>query len=104
MVFKKFTSGTQAHDILFQAYFLDGIGRWNEDRAAEAAQYGRDEPHTYSGFLRHAANILGEEVLGKKISPSYQQPFKYTGNIMLLVIYKRLIKLIGQYFENTKFV
>ncbi|XP_045894018.1 uncharacterized protein LOC123962134 [Micropterus dolomieu] len=42
---------------------------------------GMEGPHSYSGLLRHAANQLSEEVLGKKLVP-YTEPWKYTGELI----------------------
>lgn len=72
--------GTLASDTLFQAYLVDGVARWNEDRTLKAEE--RQRPHSYSGLLRHAANQLAEEVLGKKLV-EYTVPRKYTGKFHL---------------------
>lgn len=42
------------------------------------AAKGTEGPHSYSGILRHAANQLSEEVLGRKLV-DYTAPRKYTG-------------------------
>jgi len=75
--FFEFT-GTLASDTFFQAYLLDGLARWNEDRAV-AATTDEQQPHSYNHLLRHAVNTLAEEVMGKKIIP-YVGPRKYTGS------------------------
>ncbi|KAF0039295.1 hypothetical protein F2P81_007530 [Scophthalmus maximus] len=67
---------TLASDTFFQAYLLDGLARWNEDRAVAATTEGQ-QPRSYNHLLRHALNTLAEEVLGKKIIP-YAEPRKYT--------------------------
>lgn len=72
-------SGTLASDVHFQAYLLDGVFRWNQDRAESAVAGEVTEHHTYSGALQHAINTLGEAVMGKKICPTYKVPLKYTG-------------------------
>lgn len=61
-------TGTMASDTFFQAYLLDGLARWNEDRAV-AATTDEQQPHSYNHLLRHAVNTLAEEVLRKKIIP-----------------------------------
>jgi len=76
--------GTLASDTFFQAYLLDGLARWNEDRADAATSQGVQKPHSYSGLLRHAANVLGEDVLGQKIV-SYVSPHQYTGTFITVV-------------------
>ncbi|XP_070403353.1 uncharacterized protein [Nothobranchius furzeri] len=75
----RFIPGTLASDTFFQAYLLDGLARWNEDRSMSAE--GRSEPHSYSGLLRHAANQLSQEVLGKSCV-NYTGPQAYTGELI----------------------
>ncbi len=69
-------TGTLASDT-FQAYLLDGLARWNEDRAVAATT---DEPqsHSYNHLLRHNVNTLAEVLMGMKILP-YVGPRQYTG-------------------------
>ena len=55
---------------------MNGLARWNEDRSTAAE--GRVEPHSYSGLLRHAANQLAQEVLGRNLV-DYTGPRKHTG-------------------------
>ncbi|KAK7922385.1 hypothetical protein WMY93_009287 [Mugilogobius chulae] len=45
----RFIPGTLASDTFFQAYLVDGLARWNEDRFM-AAQ-GVDKPHSYSELI-----------------------------------------------------
>ncbi len=56
---------------------MDGLARWNEDRAV-AATTDEPQPHSYNHLLRHAVNTLAEELMGMKIIP-YVGPRKYTG-------------------------
>ncbi|XP_052705256.1 uncharacterized protein LOC128181043 [Crassostrea angulata] len=78
----RFIPGTLANATLFQAYLLDGLNRWNQDRGSAATTTSSSEPQTYSGLLRHTANSLGETVFGKKMVPSYTAPHKYTGELL----------------------
>ena len=65
----------------FQAYLLEGLFRWNADRASAAVSTDLStEPKTYSGVLSQSANELSENVLGRKFKPNFQQIGKYTGN------------------------
>ncbi|KAK1902432.1 putative clathrin assembly protein [Dissostichus eleginoides] len=77
----RFIPGTLASDTFFQAYLLDGLARWNEDRAMAATRDEQQHPHCHNHLLRHAVNTLAEEVLGKKIIP-YVGPRKYTEELM----------------------
>ncbi|XP_060605856.1 uncharacterized protein LOC132758299 [Ruditapes philippinarum] len=78
----RFIPGSTASDVLFQAYLLDGIVRWNEDRARQTVKEYMPGPSSYSGILRHAANDISHKVLHKKIIPEYQPPRKYTGELI----------------------
>ncbi|CAJ1074242.1 PREDICTED: uncharacterized protein LOC107660364 [Xyrichtys novacula] len=62
-----------------QAYLVDCLSRWNEDRTVTAQ--GLEGPHFYSGLLRHVANWLSEEVLGRKLV-EYTSPRKYTRELI----------------------
>ncbi|CAL8406944.1 unnamed protein product [Arctogadus glacialis] len=75
----RFIPGTLASDTFFQAYLVDGLFRWNEDRTITAE--GTEGPRSYSGLLKHAANQLSEEVLGRKLV-EYTAPRKYTGELI----------------------
>ena len=53
--------------------------RWNEDRAASAAQEGRPLLRTYSGPLQHSLDQLSQRVLGSSLVRDYTKPREYTG-------------------------
>ncbi|KAF6715537.1 hypothetical protein FQA47_016411 [Oryzias melastigma] len=76
----RFIPGTLASDVFFQAYLLDGLARWNDDRAV-AATTDEQQPYSYNHLLRHAANSLSGEVLGKEVVP-YTEHRKYTGELL----------------------
>lgn len=73
------SSGTSANHQHFQVYLLEGINRWNQDRAEAAVVGGNTDPPTYSGLLRAASNQLSLSALGKKLHPNFRAPRKYTG-------------------------
>ena len=77
-----FILGTSASDIHFQAYLLDGLMRWNSDRASAAVSSTELGPESYSGLLIHAVNELSEDVLGKKVKPNVQNIGIYTGEMI----------------------
>ena len=77
-----FILGTSASDIHFQAYLLDGLMRWNSDRASAAVSITELGPESYSGLLIHAVNELSEDVLGKKVKPNVQNIGIYTGEMI----------------------
>ncbi|RXN02785.1 hypothetical protein ROHU_001849 [Labeo rohita] len=75
--------GMLASDTFFQAYLLDGLARWTEDRADAATSQGKWGYHSYSGLFRHATNVLGEDVLGQKLVP-FTTPHQYTGELIVV--------------------
>ncbi|KAI4827569.1 hypothetical protein KUCAC02_030957 [Chaenocephalus aceratus] len=94
----RFIPGTLASDTFFQAYLLDGLARWNEDRAVAATRDEQQYPHCYNHLLRHAVNTLAEEVLGKKSIP-YVGPRKYTEELMGV---EYLYQQTGQVLQDYK--
>ncbi|KAK2874526.1 hypothetical protein Q8A67_021679 [Cirrhinus molitorella] len=92
----RFIPGTLASDTFFQAYLLDGLAWWNEDRAV-AATTDEQQPHSYNHLLRHAANTLAEEIWGTKIIP-YVGPRKYTGELIgVEYLYQQTSKVFQDY-------
>ena len=78
-----FFAGTQANDSHFQAYVLEGIVRWNEDRAATSISPTTTPGsglRSYSGEMRHAVHQLSVKVLGTPVELDYRPPGAYTGN------------------------
>ncbi len=53
-VLKFFFAGTTANDIHFQAYLMNGLVRWNADRAADAKLTEGPNHWVYSGYLKYA--------------------------------------------------
>ncbi|KAJ8044295.1 hypothetical protein HOLleu_11725 [Holothuria leucospilota] len=79
LFFFPYFSGTLANEVLFQAYIVEGLARWNQNWASAAQGVSREEPVSYSQSLREATNQLSEAVIGKKILPSFRSPRIYTG-------------------------
>ena len=44
-------SGTRANNLNFQLYLLDGLNRWNQDRAAAAVAENMSALLSYSGVF-----------------------------------------------------
>ena len=74
--------GTSANTTHFQAYLLEGLSRWNEDRAAQAVDSSAPEFRCYDQELTYAVNRLSEQVYGKEDDTSFQLPGKFTGNVL----------------------
>ncbi|XP_035985547.1 uncharacterized protein LOC118559003 [Fundulus heteroclitus] len=75
----RFIPGNSANTLNFQIYLLDGLHRWNHNRAAAAVETETSGLRTYSGELVHSVNVDYERVFGKKLVPSFTPPAKYTG-------------------------
>ncbi|KAL5019738.1 hypothetical protein ScPMuIL_002636 [Solemya velum] len=78
----RFIPGASASDVHFQAYLLEGLFRWNQDRATQAFKSESPSSLSYSGLVRHAVNRLSEGVFGTKVDESYQPPRQYTGELI----------------------
>ena len=65
----------------YQAYLLEGVVRWNEDRAVAAIEDGATiRSRTYNSALHHEVNRLSNMQYGNDFV-SYQDPGKYTGEV-----------------------
>ncbi|XP_074506424.1 uncharacterized protein LOC141776613 [Sebastes fasciatus] len=79
----RFIPGTRASAKHFQAFLVDGLARWNEDRAAAAAAEGQEGPlHSYSGHLKHVLNQKSQRVLGFQMVKDFTKPAEYTGELI----------------------
>ncbi|KAJ8034188.1 hypothetical protein HOLleu_20922 [Holothuria leucospilota] len=74
----RFIPGTTANDMHFQAYLLEGIVRWNEDRAFAALQTSTPRTHSYNSELRHEINRVNKIVYGSTVDETYQDPGRFT--------------------------
>ncbi|MED6288568.1 hypothetical protein CHARACLAT_027900, partial [Characodon lateralis] len=64
--------GTSASDH-FQAYLLEGLMRWNQDRMEEAVR-GNSELRAYSSAEREAMDRLSRKILRMPLDERYQPP------------------------------
>ncbi|XP_064815580.1 uncharacterized protein LOC135531470 [Oncorhynchus masou masou] len=79
----RFIPGTRANAMHFQAFLLDGLVRWNEDRARAAVEGKNRKPLlSYSGHLQHILNLNSQIVLGKEQVKDYSKPSEYTGELL----------------------
>nr|XP_046166284.1 uncharacterized protein LOC124002687 isoform X4 [Oncorhynchus gorbuscha] len=79
----RFIPGTRANAMHFQAFLLDGLMRWNEDRAQAAVEGKNRKPLlSYSGHLQHILNLSSQIVLGKDQVKDYTKPSEYTGELL----------------------
>ncbi|XP_063969451.1 uncharacterized protein LOC129281451 isoform X1 [Lytechinus pictus] len=78
----RFIPGTSANNVHFQAYLLDGIHRWNCDRARDALGTAVPSHVSYGSFYESHINRLTEELFGHKINPTLVAPWEYTSKIL----------------------
>ncbi|KAK1802494.1 hypothetical protein P4O66_022146, partial [Electrophorus voltai] len=77
-----FVPGTSVSALHFQAYLLEGLVRWNEDRVAAAVEGSDPTQVCYSGQLQHYANQLSQQLLGLQLAEDYTRPGGYTGELI----------------------
>jgi len=65
----------------FQAYLLEGLVRWNEDRAHLNHE---TNPRSYSHQLRQALKNVSQLALGKDLCSGYKEINEYTGERLCL--------------------
>ena len=75
--------GTTTSLIHYQAYLLEGLVRWNQDRQCNAvAGPGMGLTGTYSGKLQQHVNQLSLEVFEASLLPMFEAtPRQYTGKL-----------------------
>ena len=78
----RFIPGTAASDVHFQAYLLEGLVRWNSDRATAAVAGNSGDDGNYSDQLKAAVNRLSMKVFGNEPYGSFRPADKYTGIII----------------------
>ncbi|MED6275515.1 hypothetical protein CHARACLAT_027275, partial [Characodon lateralis] len=95
----RFIPGTSASARYFQVFLVDGVVRWNEDRAAAPADADetRTPLHSYSGRLKHALNQKSQRVLGHQMVEDFTKPAAYTGELIGLGY---LFRQTGSVFEE----
>ncbi|CAL8317387.1 unnamed protein product [Merluccius merluccius] len=70
-----YSSASDAH---FQAYLLEGLMHWNDDRMEDAVK-GSPSVRSYGSTLREAVDQLSRKVLGTCWDKRYRTPGTYTG-------------------------
>ncbi|XP_060774463.1 uncharacterized protein LOC132884641 [Neoarius graeffei] len=79
----RFIPGTSASASHFQAYLLEGLMRWNEDRMKDSVQ-APTSMRTYGSVLQEAVDRLSQAVLGKRWDEQYRSPGVYTGELLAI--------------------
>ncbi|XP_071500121.1 uncharacterized protein [Diadema antillarum] len=78
----RFIPGTQANNVHYQAYLLEGVHRWNCDRAAAAVTAQGPSHTSYGSSIEHEMEKTSQELFGKAINPTLVAPRKYTGELI----------------------
>ncbi|XP_027139839.1 uncharacterized protein LOC109141445 [Larimichthys crocea] len=73
--------GTSASDVHFQAYLLEGLMRWNDDRMENAVK-GTPSIRSYGSALSEAVDQLSQKVLGRCWDECYRTPGAYMGELL----------------------
>ncbi|XP_044023334.1 uncharacterized protein LOC122862134 isoform X2 [Siniperca chuatsi] len=82
MHLNRFIPGTTARECYFQIYLLEGLTRWNQDRAQAAAGGASTGTKCYSGQEQHNFNKLTQHFYGLPLAESYTEPLEYTGELI----------------------
>ncbi|XP_026110189.1 uncharacterized protein LOC113083132 [Carassius auratus] len=78
----RFIPGNSANSLNFQIYLLEGLLRWNQDRAEAAVADGGSTLHSYTGELVYSVNENYNKLYGRKLVPSFTPPAVYTGELI----------------------
>ncbi|XP_056277468.1 uncharacterized protein LOC130198340 [Pseudoliparis swirei] len=78
----RFIPGTSANALNFQLYLLEGLNRWNQDRATAAVTSKPSSFLTYAGDVTHCVNTNTLKVFGRAFVPTFRPPSKYTGELI----------------------
>jgi len=75
-----FAAGTTASDAHFQAFLLEGIARWNDNRTADAVAESTVAERCYDDKLKAAHSRLSTTVFGES-SVAAPATLRYTGEL-----------------------
>ncbi|KAL0970157.1 hypothetical protein UPYG_G00238140 [Umbra pygmaea] len=78
----RFIPGTSANSLNFQLYLLEGLNRWNQDRAAASLSTKPSSLLSYAGDVVQSVNNNSAKVFGRKFVSSFRAPTKYTGELI----------------------
>ena len=77
----RFIPGTSANAVNLQAYLLEGITRWNMERARAATKGERSTLRTFDSHLKYKIDALNQAIHSERTSPDYCPPLEYTGEL-----------------------
>nr|XP_055075103.1 uncharacterized protein LOC129454565 [Misgurnus anguillicaudatus] len=97
-----FIPGTSASDSHFQAYLLEGLMRWNDDRMEDAIK-GASSIRTYGSAMKEAVDKLSRTVFGKPWDERYRPPGAYTGELLgMEYLYSQTGKTLTPVLQNPE--
>lgn len=88
-------TGKSANSLHFQVYLLEGLVRWNENRARAAVEV-TPPLVSYKAEKVHHFNRLAQKYLGKTLVQTFSQPGEHTGK----VVYEELAVLRVRIFAE----
>ncbi|CAM4568810.1 unnamed protein product [Leuciscus chuanchicus] len=98
----RFIPGTSASDAHFQAYLLEGLMRWNDDRMEDAIK-GVSSIRSYGSAMREAVDQLSQRVFGKPWDERYRPPGAYTGELLgIEYLYSQTGKTLTPVLQNPE--
>ncbi|XP_042627584.1 uncharacterized protein LOC109091091 [Cyprinus carpio] len=98
----RFIPGTSASDAHFQAYLLEGLMRWNDDRMEDVIK-GASSIRSYGSAMKEAVDQLSRTVLGKPWDERYRPPGAYTGELLgMEYLYSQTGKTLTPVLQNPE--
>ncbi|KAJ8353652.1 hypothetical protein SKAU_G00212190 [Synaphobranchus kaupii] len=84
---------------LVEIYLLEGLNRWNQDRAVASLSSGPSTLRSYTGNLVHCVNKNYEKLFGRTVVPAFCPPARYTGELLAV---QYLLRQTGQALQNMQ--
>ena len=85
----RFVPGTSANAVHYQAYLLEGLARWNSDRASatrlETEAQQQPQQRCYDERIMYRCNELASSLQMPAVFPNYTPPAEYTGETIRLL-------------------
>ena len=72
--------GTSAGAVAFQAYLVEGLARWNRERALQ--ERGEEKLRSFDITLMHRVNALSTSIYGEAALANFSTPSPYTKEVI----------------------
>jgi hypothetical protein len=73
--------GTSAGAVAFQAYLVEGLARWNRERALQD-RVATDKLRSFDITLMHRVNALSTAIYNEAALTNFSTPSPYTGEVI----------------------